>query len=467
MEYELNSLHLVWALTIGGISAVSLPLGSFVGLTTRVPKWVLGSLSAFGGGALIAALSVELVAPTVENLSHASGEGRLTAEVLLGRLIAGSVLGGVLFVALNRIINEQGGFLRRMSTTITYFTSKRRAEEARLLAELSEIDIIRLVPEEEVRHLLDAVRRNRFSRGETIFRQGDPGDRMLFVRSGRLELLQHGERFKVLAPGTVVGEIALLTGGPRTMTVRALDDVEVVVLLKADLDRLRHQLPELDRAMSKMAQDRVRQIGEGASRSEERQAWAEETVAGLQTPAVIPSAVELKEEVRAHSGAPLAIWMGILLDGIPESFVIGSGFLLLVAQRSAEGGADVTLAGTVPYTLVAGLFLSNFPEALSSSVGMRNQGWGSKRIFLLWFVLLIFTSLGAGLGYLTGASVGPETIVLVQGVAAGAMLTMIASAMIRRPFTWAEPTTWVCRRCSVSSPPSPSSCWSEPSLGPW
>jgi len=44
-----------------------------------------------------------------------------------------------------------------------------------------------------------------------------------------------------------------------------------------------------------------------------------------------------------------------------------------------------------PFTLIAGLFLSNFPEALSSSANMKKQGWSKKRIFLMWFSLMVIT----------------------------------------------------------------------------
>ena len=56
---------LVWATALGGLSAMSLPLGSIVGLQTRPRPVVISTLAAFGAGALFAALSVELVAPTV------------------------------------------------------------------------------------------------------------------------------------------------------------------------------------------------------------------------------------------------------------------------------------------------------------------------------------------------------------------------------------------------------------------
>jgi zinc transporter ZupT len=127
-----------------------------------------------------------------------------------------------------------------------------------------------------------------------------------------------------------------------------------------------------------------------------------------------PSQAEIREAVIAHHGAPLAIWLGILLDGIPESLVIGSS--LLHTQISIS--------------LIAGLFLSNFPEALSSSVGMRQQGYPTMRILLMWTSLMVFTGVGASLGNVFFVEVPHAAFVVVEGLAAGAMLTMIAETML-------------------------------------
>ena len=117
----------------------------------------------------------------------------------------------------------------------------------------------------------------------------------------------------------------------------------------------------------------------------------------------------------------------MLIDGIPESIVIGSEFRSLVAEQQIREGA-FSLVGVIPYTFVAGLFLSNFPEALSSSVGMREQGWARARILGLWSSLFVLTAVGSGAGYAIGEAVSHSVLVTVEGLAAGAMLTAIASA---------------------------------------
>jgi len=137
----------------------------------------------------------------------------------------------------------------------------------------------------------------------------------------------------------------------------------------------------------------------------------------------------LQKAKEEHKGAPLAIWLGILIDGIPESFVIGAGLLVLL-QTKVQLLGSLSFGDIVPYTLIAGLFLSNFPEALASSANMRLQGWEKQRIFLLWLSLMIITAAGAGAGFLLADALSHAWLIFAEGLAAGAMLTMIVAAMI-------------------------------------
>ena len=74
---------------------------------------------------------------------------------------------------------------------------------------------------------------------------------------------------------------------------------------------------------------------------------------------------ELHDELEKEGGAGMSIWLGLLVDGIPESFVIGAGFLTVLSMKLGAGIEPVFL-DIIPYTLIGGLFLSNFPEAIFS-----------------------------------------------------------------------------------------------------
>jgi CRP-like cAMP-binding protein len=416
--------YLWWAVALGGISAASLPMGSAVGLLTSPSSRTLGVLAAFGAGALLAALSVELVAPTVE--AATGDEGALA----LVTLVSGAVLGGALFVFLDQLVSQRGGFLRKSSTAISWFR-RRRAQRAReVLEHLCRMPLLRTLDPDEVSLVVADVTSRPLTSGEVLFREGQPGDAIYFVKEGELALERHGQPYQTAHAGEVIGEMALLTGAPRSATARALGPVEVLVLSGDDFERWRALCPALDEAVRGLAAERLALMADADRRNHSAEhEWAEAAVEALRGGQEIPTIGDMREAREEHRGAGLAIWLGILLDGIPESLVVGAGFLGLLTARLAEGGA-VAFADVVPYTLLAGLFLSNFPEALSSSAVMRLEGWSRPSIFGLWSFVTGVTAAGAGLGYLLGGVFDEQVRVGVEGIAAGAMLTMVASTMI-------------------------------------
>lgn len=427
--YEISLQHTLWALLIGVVSSIALVLGALFGIKLRIAPWLSGVFAAFGGGALIAALSVEMVAPTALALADTQNHHAHTHFL---NLIIGSIFGGFLFIGLNQVINSKGGFLRRSSTSIHYFTKKRAQFELELMQDLSKIDLIRKIPLAEMRTLINVIRIEHFSDGEILGKQGEKGDRMFFLRKGKVDLLKNEILFRTLEQGTILGEIALVSDVPRTMTMRANGNVEVLTLDRLDFNQLRKRLPELDAAAREIAVSRLDQIRQKHEmESEEQSQWLNNTAFAVKSGSVVPTNADLKKELETHKGAPLAIWLGLLLDGIPESFVLGTGFLLLVLQQEAVSATQsYTIFQTVPYALVAALFLSNFPEALASSRTMLDHGWKKSKIIFMWTILMILLSLGAVLGYLAGGMVSGNTIAFIEGIAVGAMLTMIAAAMI-------------------------------------
>jgi ZIP family zinc transporter len=123
------------------------------------------------------------------------------------------------------------------------------------------------------------------------------------------------------------------------------------------------------------------------------------------------------ESEQAGSGAAIAI--GALLDGIPESVVLGLGLL---------GGGSVSLS------VLAAVFISNVPEGLSSAAGMKNNGRSARYVFGVWIGIAVASGLAALIGYLALGGAPPEVVAVITAVAAGAILTMIADTMIPEAF---------------------------------
>ncbi len=129
------------------------------------------------------------------------------------------------------------------------------------------------------------------------------------------------------------------------------------------------------------------------------------------------------EEEQAGSG--LAIAVGALLDGVPESIAIGLSILH---------------GGSVSVATVAAIFLSNLPEGLSSSAGMRSAGRSAGYVFGVWTAIAVTCGLSSLLGYVAFDGVSPFVVAATTAVAAGAMLTMIVDTMI--PEAFAETHDW-------------------------
>jgi ZIP family zinc transporter len=123
------------------------------------------------------------------------------------------------------------------------------------------------------------------------------------------------------------------------------------------------------------------------------------------------------EADRAGSGSAIAV--GALLDGIPESIVIGLSML--------QGGAVSSVA-------VVAIFLSNLPEGLSSASGMKHAGRGPGYIFGVWGIIALASGIAALLGYSTFSHFSPDVVAATTAVAAGAILAMLADTMIPEAF---------------------------------
>jgi zinc transporter ZupT len=397
------------AFLFGIISAVALPLGALLALKWTPKPKVIASMMAIGAGALLAALTIDLVAVSVD-------KGHFYP------LAVGMVTGGLFFVLLNKIVNSKGGFLRKTATIITHITTKKNERQRKLIDRLSKVSFFHNLTSESVQLLLPHLNRYRYREGKIMAHEGDPGDNFYIIENGEAIVMDDSNNtvISVLKPNDSYGLVELMTGITHNYNVVVKNDMHVWIINKESLDNVLKQNPSFSAEIKSLVSDKIHLLEEKHVISPEKASdWYNTSLKYFDEKKAAISQSDINEEVSEHGNASMAIWLGIMLDGIPESIVIGSSLLLHPAMSMS---------------LLAGLFLSNFPEALSSSVGMRKQKMSSMKILMMWLSIMIVTGIGAFAGNVFFENVDPFVFALVDGLAAGAMLTMIAETMLPEAF---------------------------------
>lgn len=118
-------------------------------------------------------------------------------------------------------------------------------------------------------------------------------------------------------------------------------------------------------------------------------------------------------------GSALAIVLGIVLDGIPETAVIGLSLL------QGEG---------VGVAVIAAVFISNVPEAVAATTGLAAAGWTRRQVLYLWALVTLVSGISALAGYVLLDGAPPQWLAFVLSFAGGAILTMLADTMMPEAF---------------------------------
>lgn len=115
----------------------------------------------------------------------------------------------------------------------------------------------------------------------------------------------------------------------------------------------------------------------------------------------------------------LPITLGIVLDGIPESIVIGLSML---------GGQTVSIS------MLIAVFISNIPEAIAATSGLMSGKWNRWRIVSLWLFVAVISGLASLAGFSLFENASNATLAFLQMFAGGAILVMLADTMIPEAF---------------------------------
>jgi len=113
------------------------------------------------------------------------------------------------------------------------------------------------------------------------------------------------------------------------------------------------------------------------------------------------------------------ITLGAILDGIPESIALG------VTLFNATG---------VGLLMLVAIFLSNFPESISSISGLLKENFTWKKIYLLWFFVGLAAIAITVLSFMFLHDISPNAIGIIEAFAAGSILAMLADTMMPEAF---------------------------------
>lgn len=107
--------------------------------------------------------------------------------------------------------------------------------------------------------------------------------------------------------------------------------------------------------------------------------------------------------------------LAIVMDGIPESIILGLG---------------IYEKGTVSLSMLMAVFVSNIPEAIAGTTGMKASGWRLSKILSLWIGIAIVCGLSTVAGHLFFSHASIQWLSFIQAFAGGAILVMLANSMI-------------------------------------
>lgn len=414
---DFSSIDITRVLLASGLAALSMfsmIIGTAIGVYAKPTQRTNAIVMAFGTGALIQALAIELAMKGAHRLTDVSGFDGKEAWLWVA---SGFIIGGLVYYLANKWLEKRGAAIRHPALAKFYYLRQKQKDSGILLNKLSNVELVRSLPPEEMEGVLTCIEPINVKEGEILFRQGDPGNALYLINDGSIDIVTDngGERniIATLGAGQSFGEMALLTTDNRTATAIAAEDSLLLRIGKDQFDALMEISPGLRKAVEQLNSKRILQNVQNLRGHRETEHWKKVAASNINRLSKAEELTYMKKS--ASTGNPLALFLGAMLDTIPESIIIGAGFISL---------------DTYTFTFILAVFLSNLPESMGSSMNMLEAGYSKARIFSLWCALIFAGIIAAAVGNIFLLDAPPTIITFVEAVAGGGILAMLASVMM-------------------------------------
>ncbi|MGL5083356.1 MAG: cyclic nucleotide-binding domain-containing protein [Microcoleaceae cyanobacterium] len=297
---------------------------------------------------------------------------------------------------------------------------QKEAEFLRLARQIRQFPVFSYLPQEDLEEIAARLIYRPIESGYAFFQPSEAADRLYLLHQGHVEILYPNHLNTpslVLTAGDAFGELAFITCALHTVTAIAKTDGAVWVLRRQDFLEVLQQSKNLEESVKTFVETprikdylQKRQNFDPTKTTE----WVRQALENMNAGQLMPAVTTMSEDIGSHNNAPMSIWLGLLMDSIPEALTIG-------AQLSHH---------PISTSLLAGLFIANYPEALSSSRGMKEQGFSNSKILTMWTSIMLLTGILSAVGSVLFASASESVISLLESTAAGAILTVIAETML-------------------------------------
>jgi zinc transporter ZupT len=399
---------------IGLVTTSSSMLGAAIGLYATLSKRILACILAFAAGSLISALAIDLAFKGAMDLHHQGYKPGAAWEFIA----SGFGIGAIIYFITSMYLEKKGAAIKRPTRFKEYAIALKQEKAKELVGLLSKCDLLRHLPAETIENILPSVQQRTLKPNEILFHAGDPSNALFIIAKGWVEVVADssdhidgaGTSLAKLGPGSVFGEMGLISGGERTATILSNEGADLLEISSEDFNTLIAADPQMANAVQHLSHERaIHNLSSGGTNPSK---WAKVAMHNLDH---ISQGERNKMLQEAGHGAGMAIVLGNILDTIPGCLVIGASF---------NGFENLSL------TLILGMFLGGIPEAAVSAAMLTKAGYKPKIIFALWSTVLIAGMVAAAAGKQFIGSSESHAAVFFEAIAGGAVLALVSHAMI-------------------------------------